>query len=71
MVKSWSQDICTRSRYGAPRLRCRQTVCSGTLPNSVKETKAQENSVHFLKREQEFPEGWLQGSNFKSVTNEE
>lgn len=41
----------------------------GSLPNFAKEVKAQESSVRFLERQQEFPEGQLEGLSFKQITN--
>lgn len=50
-------------------LRCRERVRPGSLPNFAKEAKAQESSMHFLEREQEFPEEQLEGLSFKQITN--
>lgn len=55
--------------HKVPKLRCRERVCSGSLPRFAKETEAQESSVHFLKWEQEFPEGQLEGLSFKQITD--
>lgn len=55
--------------HKVPELRCRERVRPGSLPNFAKEAKSRESSVHFLEREQEFPQGQLEGLSFKQITN--